>query len=205
MRSTVQLFNTAIARLGGDQIDYLRSAQEQGTIGQLCETILPHLLDLALQAHDWSFALSRSVLALLPADSASHPVFDLAYALPADCVHAIRLEGEPLPNQSPVWEIEGQRLWTNESPAVLLYVRRVTDPVQWPAAFADALAWALAGELASARLNDSQKQKSFVSYYHEALALAIARDLRQRNSLASQSVWHAARFGNGADREGVRW
>lgn len=195
MRSTVQLFNTALARLGGEQLDRRISPQETDTLGTLCENLFPHVLDLTLGAHAWSFAQRRTALALVQAvdDDAVYPY---AYALPADCVRALRLEGFGGLNLSPSYIIEGDLLRATVSGASLLYVCRVTDPRRWPAAFADALAWGMAAELASAKLNDSRKQQWAMQNYELTLERAIARDCAGQNRFRPVSPWQAARFGS---------
>ncbi|WP_165177420.1 hypothetical protein [Desulfovibrio sp. ZJ369] len=88
MRSTVQLFNTALARLGGEQLDERIASQETDTLGALCSTLFAHVLDLALSAHPWTFALHRVALAVL-ADATENDEYPLAYALPSDCVRPV--------------------------------------------------------------------------------------------------------------------
>ena len=195
MQSTVQLYNIALARLGGEQLPWNISSQENDAVGVLCDNLFPQVLDLTLTAHAWAFALKRGALAVVPKSGPVHVLYRLAYAVPSDCVKAVRLEGYGGVNRSPAYVIEGENLCTNEQQAVLVYVARVTDPKKWPPAFADALAWALAGELASARLNDSQKQNWCYQNYKVALGDAIARDRATQNPYAPVSPWQAARFG----------
>lgn len=210
MQSTVQLFNTALARLGGEQLDERISPQEKDTLGMLCENLFPHVLDLTLAAHAWSFAQRRAVLVLVQVVDTDHP-YPYAYALPSDCVHALRLDGcgsrcdagsygwRPQSagalNRSPAYIIEGDTLRATVSSATLLYVQRVTDPRRWPPTFADVLAWEMAAELASAKLNDSRKQQWATHNYELALERAIARDCRSQNRFQPVSGWQAARFG----------
>lgn len=194
MQSTVQLFNTALARLGGEQLDDRISPQETDTLGTLCDNLFPHVLDLTLASHAWSFAQRRAVLALVQVVDTDHP-YPYAYALPSDCVHALRLDGLGAPKRSPAYIIEGDTLRATVSGATLLYVQRVTDPRRWPPTFADVLAWAMAAELASAKLNDSRKQQWARQTYDLALERAIARDCRSQNKFQPVSAWQAARFG----------
>lgn len=194
MQSTVQLFNTAMARLGGEQLDRRISPQEKDTLGALCENLFPHVLDLTLGAHAWSFAERRTSLALVrpEQDDADYPY---AYAMPSDCVRALRLEGSGGLNRSPAYIIEGDMLRATVPEASLLYVRRITDPRRWPPSFADALAWAMAAELASAKNNDSHKQQWAMQNYELTLERAIARDCAGQNRFQPVSAWKAARFG----------
>ena len=199
MQSTVQLFNTALARLGGEQLDTRISPQETDTLGQLCTTLFAHVLDMALAAHEWSFALRRVALAPVPELFGGRDVrYPNAFQIPADCVRAIRLAEDGGVNRSQPFIIEGDCLRAGQDAATLVYVQRVSDPRAWPPAFADALAWAMASELASARLNNTRKQQWAMQNFQIALAAAIARDCAGQNRLAPVSAWKAARFGMAA-------
>lgn len=196
MKSTIQLFNTALGRLGGEQIPYNRSPQEQDATGILCENLFPHVLDMVLEAHEWGFATRRVYLAKLPEQQPENPSYVFRYALPTDCVKPVSLEGYAGVNRTPAYLIESNAILTNKQNAELVYIARVEEPRAWPPSFADALAWAMAGELASARINDSQKQNWCYQNYEIALAKAAARDRAKQNPHRKQSPWLVAR-GNG--------
>ncbi len=196
MKSTIQLFNTALGRLGGEQIPYNRSPHEQDATGILCENLFPHVLDMVLEAHEWGFATRRVVLAMLPEQQPENPDYVLRYAMPTDCVKPVSIEGYAGVNRTPAYLIEGSAILTNRRNAELVYIARIEEPRAWPPSFADALAWALAGELASARINDSQKQNWCYQNYEVALAKAAARDRAKQNPHRKQSPWLVAR-GNG--------
>ena len=196
MKSTIQLFNTALGRLGGEQIPYNRSPHEQDATGILCENLFPHVLDMVLEAHEWGFATRRVVLAMLPEQQPENPDYVLRYAMPTDCVKPVSIEGYAGVNRTPAYLIEGNAILTNKRNAELVYIARIEEPRAWPPSFADVLAWALAGELASARINDSQKQNWCYQNYEVALAKAAARDRAKQNPHRKQSSWLVAR-GNG--------
>ena len=196
MKSTIQLFNTALGRLGGEQIPYNRSPHEQDATGILCENLFPHVLDMVLEAHEWGFATRRVVLAMLPEQHPENPDYVLRYAMPTDCVKPVSIEGYAGVNRTPAYLIEGNAILTNKRNAELVYIARIEEPRAWPPSCADVLAWALAGELASARINDSQKQNWCYQNYEVALAKAAARDRAKQNPHRKQSPWLVAR-GNG--------
>ena len=196
MKSTIQLFNTALGRLGGEQIPYNRSPHEQDATGILCENLFPHVLDMVLEAHEWGFATRRVLLAMLPEQQPENPDYVLRYAMPTDCVKPVSIEGYAGVNRTPAYLIEGNAILTNKRNAELVYIARIEEPRAWPPSFADVLAWALAGELAPARINDSQKQNWCYQNYEVALAKAAARDRAKQNPHRKQSPWLVAR-GNG--------
>lgn len=197
MQSTVHLYNTALARLGGEQLSPNISALEQDSLGQICENLFAHILDVTLAAYAWSFATRRKTLAEPASEDGGHPLYPHAFDLPADCVKPLRLEGYAGVNRSPAYVIEGRTIHCGERPAVLAYVARVKDPRLWPPLFADALAWAMAAELAAAKNNDPQKQQWCWQNYRIALADAVALDQRDQNPHRKKSEWNAARFGEG--------
>ncbi|MDR1684873.1 MAG: hypothetical protein LBR82_00250 [Desulfovibrio sp.] len=207
MQSTVQLYNLALARLGGDQFQPLTSPQEDDALAKLCQTLFPHVLDMTLQAHSWGFALRTVILpqVAIPQDG-NGGVFSYRYQMPSDCVRPVRLQGGR--NHSPAYQVHGSNagavLLTDEAPATLIYVARETDPKRWPAMFADALAWGLASELATARINDPQRQQFYVQMYRGAVTDAAAQNMRENNPQPMQSGWNTARFGSDIDIGGIR-
>ena len=196
MKSTIQLFNTALGRLGGEQIPYNRSPHEQDATGILCENLFPHVLDMVLEAHEWGFATRRVVLAMLPEQHPENPDYVLRYAMPTDCVKPVSIEGYAGVNRTPAYLIEGNAILTNKRNAELVYIARIEEPRAWPPSFADVLAWALTGELAHAPITASQKQNWCYQNYEVALAKAAARDRAKQNPHRKQSPWLVAR-GNG--------
>ncbi|MDR1947617.1 MAG: hypothetical protein LBQ51_10710 [Desulfovibrio sp.] len=208
MRSTVNLFNTALARLGGEQLSSLTSPLEESTLGQLCKNLFPHVLDMSLQTTTWGFALRTVVLPLVAGKHTEGSKYVFCYKVPADCVRPVEIETPHISNRSPAYiiqgDVEGSLLLCNESPAALVYVSRVTDSRQWPPSFADALAWGLAAELSTARNNDPQRQQFYMQMYRSALAEAAVRDRREINPHPPRSAWNDARFGDDIDCGGER-
>jgi hypothetical protein len=204
-RSLAALFNLALARLGGEQLPLNLSPQEHDATGDLCQNLFPHVLDLTLAAHQWAFAKKRVKLSLpLVTEEERSGEYSFVYKLPSDCLTPCFLEGCSGINRRPVYILEGDRLLTNREGAELVYIARVVDPRLWPPAFAETLAWGLAGELAAARSNDAQKQNWCYQNYKLALAEAVARDLSGQNRPRPASEWQAARFGAAGLKEGER-
>ena len=198
MQSTVHLFNTALARLGGEQLAPNISPLEQSASGRICENLFPHVLDMALAAHAWAFATRRETLGQpVLQETTANPLYPFAFELPAGCVKPIRLEGFAGVNRSPLFVVEGRTVRCGLDHAVLVYVARITDPKLWPALFGDALAWGMAGELAAAVNNDPQKQQQCYQNHRISLADAVAQDKTDQNPTKNRSEWSAARFGEG--------
>lgn len=198
MKSLIQLYNTAIAELGGEQMPMNISPVESDAVGAMCQNIFPHVLDTVLESHEWGFARARAVLARLAGQEPCNHSYRLRYAMPVDCVRPIRIvHGETVfpdgENRSPAFVIEGPDILCNVERAELLYVARVSEPRRWPAHFADVLVWKMASGLATARNNDKQQKRMCDERYEYALAKACAKDRAMRNPQRNLSPWQAAR------------
>jgi hypothetical protein len=205
--STIGVFNLALAFLGGEQLSSVQAPWEDSALGRLCAGNFGMVLDEALESHPWSFARARAVLARVsdpgrfdslepsgfglevPRQPAAPRIRVQGYALAADCLRPVGLAGG--------WPyvLEGRELLTEADPAELHYIRRVEDPGLWPPAFRVALAWGLAAVLATARVNDPQKQQLCLQRYHLALNEAMARDNQGQCPWTQQSRWAEERYG----------
>lgn len=192
MTTLVQLYNNAIAKLGGAQLPV--ALGDGDTVLALCENAFPPLLDTALVYHDWSFARKRAALEKL-GDASAGSGFAFRYKLPPDLLRAVELEGWAGINQRPFYLIEGRELLTDCNPATLVYTVRVDTPAHWPPLFAEALAWGLAAALASARLNDTRKQQWCGEMYTVSISRAAADDMSSQTFSHPTSIWETARFG----------
>lgn len=200
MQSLIHLYNTALAELGGDQIPLNISPIESDAVGAICQNIFPHVLDTVLEAHEWGFAKTRVVLALVPEQRPEIRLYLFRYGMPADCVKPVRIvvpQGSFVcPYEtgfSPAYVIEGEHILCNVEQAELLYVARLTEPRRWPAYFADALVWKMASGLATAKNNDKQQKQACDQMYEYALAKACARDRAMHNERGPLSPWQIAR------------
>lgn len=213
MQSLVHLYNTALSEIGGEQIPQNISPIEEDAVGAICQNIFPHVLNTALESHDWGFARARSVLALKPEEEPRNHEYRFRYILPADCVRPIGLSrpfmGTSFPvNDDPLsaYVIEGEYILCDVPQAELLYVSKVTEPKRWPSYFADILVWKMAAGLASSRLNDMQKKQRCDQMAELALARACAMDRAFNKPLMSPTPWQIARGNRGVNPpRGWRW
>ncbi len=191
MHSTVELYNVALARLGGNQLGRINTPYEDSTEAALCDILFPHAVDLALAALPWNFATRRVALALQKEHAGGE--YPFRYALPVDCLSPIRLEGCGDGGFPPVHVIEGRSLLCAQNPATLVYVARLLDVTSWPPAFSDAVAWLLAAELATSLINDGRRQQFYLQKYEQALLEARAVELRQQRFNRPSGPWLEAR------------
>ena len=190
MQSLVSLFNTALARLGGSQLEHVSSPDESGATAALCRNLFPHVADLALSAFPWSFARRRASLALKGEGIAKYPQ---RYSLPADCLRPIAVTGEIADHAPTPYLVEGRDLLTAPDPAELVYIARNHDPSFWPAAFADAVAWGLAAELATSLVNDAGRQRWYADQFQRALQEASGQDQARQRFAQNICPWLESR------------
>lgn len=209
MKSLIHLYNTALSRLGGEQIPQNISSLESDTVGAICQNIFPHVLDVALEAHNWSFALKRAELAKVQGERS-------LFALPTDCVKPVRIWVENTlasdstiksrsiaseymaesSHNTPEYVIEGSYISCHAQRVLLLYVARVTEPKMWSPSFSEYLVWLMAARLAPARNNDKQQQQMAEQMAETSLAKACARDRAKQRAHRPRSAWSTARGSN---------
>lgn len=199
MQSLVHLFNAALSRIGGEQIPQNRSPEEEDAVGSIAASIYPHVLDNTLAAHNWGFARKRVKLASKPEVVPDSYAYRYRFGMPSDCIRPLQIfgsDGGPAIadlNDSPAFIIEGNDILCNIEKPEFAYIYRVTETKLWPAPFADAMVWAMAAELASARLNDTNKQTMCFQRYETVMVAAKAWDISVQRHNRPQSAWMTAR------------
>lgn len=153
MASIVSICNLALTNLGKDNISAL---SEPTAEARACNQFYEHVRDLLLQGYPWRFAGKTLSLAALTNDKPG--AWGYAYQRPNDCLKArwVRREYstvDPSPQtlQEEIanpYEIEGETIYCNLSPAFLRYTWRVVDPTKYSPLFVDALSWHLSVRLA---------------------------------------------------------
>ena len=187
--STVSIFNQGLAILGGEQLSSVQAPWEDSTLGRLCLNLWPPVLDDALCAHPWSFALARELLAEKE-EPRPRPGYPHRYALPADCLRPVGLTG------GHHFVLEGRNLLTNAAVAELMFVRRVEDPSFFPPAFRQALVWGMGAALATAKNNDPRVRQECLQRSQSYLLEAVARDENSQQPAIETTPWELARFGH---------
>ena len=168
MTSEVAICNAALAKVSNNRI---ASLSEGSTAGDLCNEMYERIRDRLLRRHIWNFNKKRVKLAQL----VQTPVFGWthAYQLPSDWVRNIAVYPDPAGiNPTHDYEVEGRTIAADHADIYLVYGARITDPNDFDEMFREALAYALAVELAvplakSATLRDRMNE-AFESYVMEA-------------------------------------
>lgn len=153
MSSVVFICNLALSNLGKDNITALTEASAEA---RACNQFYEHTRDTLLQAYPWRFAGKTASLAEIANDKTGR--WEYAYQRPTDCLKVRWLrpqysadECQPTTVKEETafpYDIEGQSLYTDLSPAFLRYTMRLIDPTKFTALFIDALSWHLAVRLA---------------------------------------------------------
>ena len=152
MASVVSICNLALSNIGKDNIAALTDA---GAEARACSQFYEQARDTMLQAYPWRFA--GVTVSMAEITNLKLGQWGYAYQRPTDCLKVRWLrpaysEDEPaLSKQDELaypYEIEGQTVYANLSPAFLRYTSRMTDPSVFPPLFVEALSWSLAVRLA---------------------------------------------------------
>jgi len=186
MASTVSICNLALGHLGADHISSLTEASSEA---RACNRFYGQTLDTLLAAGPpWRFARQEVSLAALAGESVAR--WSYIYALPTDLIRVIEVRpgdetytGAVLPEEldqfrprGEPYELLGDRLYCNLSPAVLRYVSRIDDPSKFPPLFIEALSWHLAARLAMPLTRDADQRRAAFQMALQTQAAASAAD-----------------------------
>ncbi len=171
--NATDICNMALGTIGQNFI----TALDDGThTANQCNVIFQPARDACLRDHLWNFALKRATLAQTTAPVSDWPY---AYQLPADCLRAVALNGDPQLR----WAIEGRTLVTDEPTATILYIAKADDVNLWDALFVDALTLLLASKLALAVAHDAGYSAELLKLYNLRFADAKAVDGQEQGVL----------------------
>jgi hypothetical protein len=160
----VELCNHALSLLGESRIENLTQDNERARI---CNLLYPQTRDELLSMFQWPFAIKRESLAAV--SEANLTEYEYRYTLPSDYLRLVDmidpvtykiLSGQrPIPycDERDGWpeyvgvkyQIEGNRLLTDQSPCIIRYVRRVVNPGLFPELFVSTLVPAVAAKIAT--------------------------------------------------------
>lgn len=152
MASVVSICNLALSNIGKDNIQALTDA---GAEARACSQFYEHTRDILLHGYPWRFAGETVSLAQITNDRVGQ--WKYAYRRPSDCLKVRWLRPQYSDQEVPMtvqeelaiqYEIEGDVIYTNISPAFLRMTQNVSDPTKFPPLFIEALAWHLSVRLA---------------------------------------------------------
>lgn len=161
MASTIQIINSALARLAANPIISLTDgSKEQITAVNLFEISRKAVL----RDHPWNFAIKEAEAPRL----ADQTPFDFTYAyqLPADCVRllSVRDAGD--------YKVQGRKILTNADRCLITYVSDVQDTELFDPSFTDLMAQRLAADMAYPIVQSQVTADSMFTIYERKLQKA---------------------------------
>jgi len=194
--AAVDIVNSALIKLGQKRIVALDEGSERADVAnQQYEAIRNNLL----HSHVWNFATIKKKLA----QSAIIPVyeFEYQYPVPADFLRLITLSADDAGVSQPRYRLaydatDGRVAMTDVTEVWLTYVAEVTDTERMPPSFKEALAWALAEDLAQ-KITASNTMMQLTSQKAEsALRIAKSADgIEQYPQRRNEGSWTSVRRG----------
>ena len=181
MASIVNICNIGLSHIGSSALVSSIDPPDGSVEAQHCKTFYDQCRTAMLEAGAWAFALKRAELAEVTNLSNA---WYYAYALPSDCMSAKRVlkTGSTSDNDGRPFGIEGETLYTNESEAVLLYVRDIVDTTKFTPGFVEALGYLMGSYLAGPIIEGFESIKIGDALRQRAMQLASAADAVSANA-----------------------
>jgi len=190
--SIVQICNRALSTYLG--VGRINSLTETSAPAEQCSLHFEDTLQSLIEAHWWSFAVGRQVLAEEPNDRTTE--WSYKYALPSDALtirwvnhpQAARYMVERNENPDTPREITADHIYCDVQFAVCEFTKMVNDTTQFPQYFSDALSAALAANMAQPLTEDIKRATNAMSQAEAKLDRAIALDEQQSPPIGHQTL-----------------
>ena len=191
MAGSVEIVNIALAHLGESPIQSL----DEGTVpANVAKLLYDPERRATLRDYNWNFALKTARLAKL----AEAPVdFRYGYALPSDCLRAIRLRSGGVPDFAGPglrFVVRGGVVCTDEDPALLEYVCDCTDPALFDDKFIEALSYKLASKMAMSIKGSVEMTAQMMNQYREVVAQAASLSGNENRDADNENPYVEARL-----------
>jgi hypothetical protein len=183
--SVVDIANLALVLVGAEPIVLIT---EQNNRARACNAAWPFVRQQVLRSHSWNCATTRTQLA--PLATAPSWGFATAYTVPADCLHVMEVD---TPED---WRVEGGQILTDATGVLnIRYLRDETDPEQFDASLANALAVRLAVDI-SEKINGNRiKRAQLLEQYRELLNDAMVDDGEEQSPAEfEEDDWITSRY-----------
>lgn len=185
MADRVKISNKALLRCGVTA--RISDPAEGSRESKVIDDVWDETYRLLLEDHGWAWATRRVVPAL--AEEQPNAEWGFRYVLPTDCALVLKIQGSARNagfGQAVKWQPEGDPvsgqagILTDERDPVLVYVSSEIPITHWPANFADALAWALANEIAMPLSDDADVAIATAKLAFIGISKCKARDANNR-------------------------
>tara|TARA_E500000178_G_scaffold142014_1_gene141598 strand:+ start:1191 stop:1769 length:579 start_codon:yes stop_codon:yes gene_type:complete len=181
MASVVDICNSALNLLGASTITQLT---EDSKNARLCNQRYEPIRDRMFRSHSWNCLTKRVQLA----EDSSAPVVEYTnqFTLPTDCLRVLKIHNGTTDSiaSSLDYAVEGRKIKTDEGTVFLVYIAKIVDPNEYDTYLVEALAAALAADLAYAITNNATLAKNYEATAEERLREARFIDATE-NSLGT--------------------
>ena len=181
MASVVDICNSALNLLGASTITQLT---EDSKNARLCNQRYEPIRDRMFRSHSWNCLTKRVQLA----EDSSAPVVEYTnqFTLPTDCLRVLKVHNGTTDSIASAidYAVEGRKIKTDEGTVFLVYIAKIIDPNEYDTYLVEALAAALAADLAYAITNNATLAKNYEATADERLREARFIDATE-NSLGT--------------------
>ena len=189
MADAVAICNLALSYIGDSASISSIDPPDETATAQMCATMYPFAVSSLLERFDWSFATRYAELA--PYADAESRGWRNVYAVPSDCMRAIRVRSKsalhwPQPKGAR-YEIALDNghtvLFTDVESPILYYITSNVNPALFSQNFSVALSWYLAVMLVGQRVKGREgftMSQNLTSQFERALAEAKRLDASQQ-------------------------
>jgi hypothetical protein len=213
--SEVDICNLGLAHIGAEAQVVSISPPDGSVEAGLCKRFYPIVRREMIESANWQFALKRVALAEVTNPST---IWQYAYALPSDCVDALRiLPLAVLGENGALWlvsdwmldvralddmfsergsanfTIEGTTLLTNEPEAVLKYKADVVDTTKFSGMFVTAFGMLMASYLAGPIIKGQEGTRIGASWRESAMTMIKSAGAGEANN-SSERAEHVSEF-----------
>lgn len=188
-----EICNMSLGRIGANRINDFQTSSSVEAIA--CRLIFWPTVNYLLESIDWPFARARAHLS----ESIDIPSFEWEhqFILPSDflCLRANYSES-PSDYVNGRWELEGNKILTNDTEVDLKYTRKVTSVNEFSPLFIEVLKLQLAFNLIPMIAGISAPALTEVIYgeLNQKINKARTRIMQESNS-SGRSDWHYAHYG----------
>lgn len=218
MASEVDICNLALAHIGAEAQVASISPPDGSVEAGYCKRFYPIVRRELLESANWQFSMKRVALAEVTNPST---VWTYAYALPSDCIDALRILPLALASDAnmawpsaafvdwPInvamlddlfsekgssnFTIEGTTLLTNEPDAVLKYKADVTDTTKFTGQFVTAFGMLMASYLSGPIIKGQEGTRIGASWRDSAMAMIGRAGVNEANN-SSERAEHVSEF-----------
>lgn len=196
MVSDVQVCNLALDRLGARNIT---SLSDNTQTARLCNANIEAQKEVVLQKGKFSFARTRIELPQLVTTPAFG--FSYQYQKPSDYLAMYKINDEVCGVEAKIkFDIEGDKILTDEATMKVVYIRKVTDITQWSALAREALSFKIAHVLAFKLTGSRTKEQDMLGDYLRTMTNAEGSDSQESpEEKVEYSGWNASRNNNNSD------